>query len=146
MAFRSTKTLEQRFGEKIWYDPETGCIEWMASTRQGYGQIGVGLGVQYAHRIAWVWAEGPIPTGLVIDHLCRNRRCQNTAHMEVVTNETNILRGEWSPVLNTQKTHCPQGHAYSGSNLYVGKGGDRHCMECRRARKRRYRQEAAERE
>ena len=47
----------------------------------------------YAHRWAWEQAKGPIPKGLVVDHLCRVRWCCNPDHMELVTNRENILRG-----------------------------------------------------
>ncbi|MDB2192085.1 HNH endonuclease signature motif containing protein [Mycobacteroides abscessus] len=45
-----------------------------------------------AHRASWIVANGPIPEGMTIDHLCRNKLCVNPSHMEVVTNQENILR------------------------------------------------------
>jgi hypothetical protein len=36
---------------------------------------------------------GPIPSGMQIDHLCRNTLCVNPDHMEVVTNAENGRRG-----------------------------------------------------
>lgn len=33
---------------------------------------------------------------------------------------------------NSAKTHCPQGHPYSGENLYLNSRGRRGCRECRR--------------
>lgn len=33
-------------------------------------------------------------------------------------------------------TECPQGHAYSGANVYTDRTGRRHCVTCRNARKR----------
>lgn len=39
------------------------------------------------------------------------------------------------------KTHCPQGHPYSGDNLVLHPiNGGRECLVCRRERKRRYKQ------
>ncbi len=36
------------------------------------------------------------------------------------------------------KTHCPQGHPYSGDNLYIVPGrGWRYCRECMKTRQRR---------
>lgn len=40
----------------------------------------------YSHRRAWEAANGPVPDGLVLDHLCRNRWCCNPTHLEPVTN------------------------------------------------------------
>lgn len=88
---------------------------------------------------------GPIPDGLVIDHLCRNPQCVNPMHLEPVTPEENTRRGigGW----NTRaKTHCPQGHPYSGANLYINPtSGARVCRTCNNEKARRYklRQRAA---
>ena len=38
-------------------------------------------------------ANGPIPAGMVIDHLCRNRNCVRPDHLEVVTPAQNTRRG-----------------------------------------------------
>lgn len=84
-------------------------------------------GHQYAHRVAYEGAHGPIPTGLVIDHLCRVRWCCNPEHLEAVTDKVNILRGESPPARNARKTHCERGH-----ELTAKAGGGRHCATCRR--------------
>lgn len=55
---------------------------------------------------------GPIPDGLDLDHLCRNRACVNPAHLEPVTRQQNIQR---SPLVGA-KTHCAKGHAYDEAN------------------------------
>ena len=87
-------TAERRFWSKV--DKTSDCWLWTASTRYGYGQFRIGgkdsqnLG---AHVIAYTWLVGPIPTGKVIDHLCRVRNCVNPAHMEIVTPEENSTRG-----------------------------------------------------
>lgn len=79
-------------------DHYTDCILWGGeSSRNGYGRISV-LGVKrQVHRVLWELEHGPIPEGMVLDHLCRNRHCVNTAHMELVTMRENTLRGV-SPV------------------------------------------------
>src|SRR3977135_3690762 len=90
-----------------------GCWPWLGSTTgSGYGQIRYG-GHLLAHRIAYVLRKGDIPTGLQLDHLCRNRSCVNPAHLEPVTGRENPLRGGSPTAVNAFKTHCPQGHEYT---------------------------------
>ncbi|WP_414654556.1 HNH endonuclease signature motif containing protein [Intrasporangium sp.] len=76
---------------------------------------------------------GPIPEGLVLDHLCRNRACCNPAHLEPVTIRENILRGE-----PANRTHCPHGHAYTPENTRID-NNMRSCRTCIRERARRRR-------
>ena len=74
--------------------PELGpCWIWTGSAAsQGYGQFSVGSVVWSAHRFACELAHGPIPRGLVVDHLCFARRCVNPGHLEAVTEQVNITR------------------------------------------------------
>lgn len=75
-------------------DSQTGCWLWQRATNNlGYGQVSVDGRVVYAHRIAYERAHGPIPEGLVVDHICCNPSCVNPAHLEAVTNGENIRRG-----------------------------------------------------
>jgi hypothetical protein len=74
---------------------------------------------------------GPIPEGMEIDHLCRNRGCVNPEHLEPVTRQENIRRSQSISVANAAKTHCPYGHLLSGANLYLRPNrGGRACREC----------------
>lgn len=82
-------------------DAETGCWRWKGTlTDRGYGtykyrnpspgaprQIAV-----KAHRVIYERLIGPIPEGLELDHLCRNRPCVNPAHLEPVTHRENTRR------------------------------------------------------
>lgn len=71
------------------------CIEWIGYINQGgYGYYSTGiLGEESVHRIAWVLSFGQIPRGLEPDHLCRNRKCFNPFHLELVTRAENSHRG-----------------------------------------------------
>lgn len=74
--------------------PKRQCLAWHnTKTRGGYGVIRI-LGVaHYVHRVAYEMVKGPIPNGMTIDHLCRNRACFNPDHMEPVTRGENCRRG-----------------------------------------------------
>lgn len=72
---------------------DAGCWVWQRSTwRNGYGRLKRdGKWVQ-AYRVYYERHVGPIPKGLTLDHLCRNRLCVNPTHLEPVTREENLLR------------------------------------------------------
>lgn len=46
-----------------------------------------------AHIVFYERAHGPVPAGLQLDHICRNRRCVNPDHLEPVTQAINVQRG-----------------------------------------------------
>lgn len=71
----------------------SGCWEWQGTqVSEGYGRFGFDYRMYAAHRVAYVLHHGAIDPNLVIDHLCRNTRCVNPAHLEPVTQSVNILR------------------------------------------------------
>jgi hypothetical protein len=110
------------------------CVEWRgAVTSAGYGSVADGKGSSLlAHRVAYEQVFGPIPAGMTLDHLCRNRRCVNPDHLEPVTNRENILRGTSPSAVHARKTHCPKGHSYSAENTYTKPRGSRECRTCKR--------------
>ena len=126
-----------RFWENI--DRSIGdCWNWLGSLdRDGYGRVRYNGRRTRAHRIAYELAIGPIPAGLVIDHLCRNRRCVNPDHLEPVTSQENTRRGVTGQARAEQKraqTHCEHGHEFTEANTAYRLTGGRKCKECHRLR------------
>lgn len=87
-----------------------------------------------AHRVAWELFVGPIPEGMVLDHMCRVTQCVNPDHLQVVTQRENLLIGETLQAENAKKTHCIRGHEFNDINTYFTPSGGRACRPCRRFR------------
>lgn len=145
-------TFERRFWNKVEVGHPCGCWWWTgAKSRDGYARTYRPTGSRYAHRVAYELLMGPIPTGLELDHLCRNRGCVNPDHMEPVTHVENVRRGTLGSVARLSAAaidHCPHGHPYNEKNTYIKRPHNgrrythRHCRVClaaqareRRARK-----------
>jgi hypothetical protein len=83
-----------RFWDKIAIDPITGCWLWTGAARSGYGAFWLDGRVVRAHRYVYELLRGSVPDGLVLDHLCERPSCVNPAHLEAVTQQTNLNRSE----------------------------------------------------
>lgn len=92
------------------------CWNWTGSSNsRGYGCVAVKKKSQLSHRVAYQALVGPIPDGLQIDHLCRNKMCCNPAHLEPVTALENTRRA-----LDVRgRSRCVKGHPMAGPNLVV---------------------------
>lgn len=66
------------------------CLLWTgAKSGSGYGVIRVNGRNTPAHRVSWERANGAIPDGLFVDHLCFNRACVKVEHLRLATNGQN---------------------------------------------------------
>jgi hypothetical protein len=129
--------MKERFLNKVARN-DSGCWEWAGyRTPDGYGRFQVDSS-RLAHRVAYELFVGPIDDGMEIDHLCKNRGCVNPEHLEQVSRHENIARSD-AGKHQREKLSCPQGHPYSGDNLYLTPDGKRVCRICQRAAVRRYR-------
>jgi hypothetical protein len=126
----------------------SGCVEWASTlSEDGYGKAVVGYRGharpvrRYAHILTYEMWVGPVPPGLELDHLCRNRACVNPAHLEPVTRKVNVERGalprlmrdpSFRPEPKALLEFCKHGHPMTGDN--VGRNEKRRwCRACKRA-------------
>lgn len=126
------RCMSDRFWTKV--NKTDTCWLWTAGKWQGYGRYRAGTRNVLAHKHAYELANGPIPAGLELDHLCRVRECVRPDHLEAVTHAENVRRGNGGM---PARLTCRQGHRYEGDNIYYrpdGRGRD--CYTCIRSRRR----------
>lgn len=118
---------------------ENACWTWVGSVDgQGYGKLWRDGRLHQAHRVIYQETLGIVPVGYQLDHLCRNRRCVNPAHLEIVTPLVNFLRGESPLAHHARKTHCLRGHLLDRNSVQKSgrRAGRRQCLECAKNRRR----------
>ena len=100
---------------------------------KGYGWKWFNGKAWRVHRLAWVQANGPIPVGLHVLHLCDNPACYEVGHLTLGTHADNMadMKAKGRSA-NQKKTHCPNGHPYDKENTQMNKQGWRYCRACRR--------------
>lgn len=127
--------------EKVRED-DSGCWVWTHYLeKSGYARLWIDRRAVMAHRFSYEFHVAPIPEGLHIDHLCRNRACVNPWHLEPVTPAENVRRGtaaEAARARGDRVIECPQGHPYDEVNTYVFPNGSRACWTCKRQTARNY--------
>jgi len=86
------KRINENKGKKVeTVTTETGCIECTSHSlnKDGYVRLFVSKHskprMQFLHRIEWEKKYGSVPEGFEIDHVCRNRACCNTDHLQLLT-------------------------------------------------------------
>ena len=127
-----------RFLARVERDESSGCLNWRGYVRSdGYGSFWADGRKHVAHRWAYRTLVGEVAAELTIDHLCRNRRCVNTAHLEPVSRGENVLRGVGIAAMRARQTECSKGHPLDEENTYRW-GSHRQCLTCRRANSRKW--------
>lgn len=110
------------------------CIESKKGiTTNGYSRITINGKQIQAHRWVWELLNGPIDEGMVIDHMCSNRKCILPSHLRVISQQQNIMAGKHNI---DNRSHCNQGHPFIKENIMIRKSGKRECAECNRIRAR----------
>lgn len=124
----------ERFWNTVSVHNPSGCWEWTGTIlRDGYGQFYARpFGAFMAHRVAMQLLIGDVSVNHQIDHLCRNHRCVNPDHLQVVTPKVNTLRGYSPSSANHRKTHCKNGHEFTSENTlyFPSQNGRRTCRTC----------------
>jgi hypothetical protein len=125
-------TVGARFWSKVEILGSDECWLWRGYVNNyGYGDFWIGRNTK-AHRYSYELQVGPIPAGLVLDHLCRVRHCVNPRHLEPVTIGENVMRGKTLAAANAAKTSCMNGHPFTPENTWrrIDRPG-RVCRICR---------------
>lgn len=89
-----------------------GCWRWNRYINpRGYGIVHLSERSVMAHVLSYTISKGPVPEGLELDHLCRNKSCVNPDHLEAVTHKENVRR---APLMGRGKSSivCPKCNAY----------------------------------
>lgn len=143
MTFAKSITLTEAQWDRIarkFAFVENGCWLWTGhvSGKGLYGRVSLMEKSYSAHRVIYEHLVGPIPGESQLDHLCRENRCVNPGHLEVVDNRTNFLRGTNKNAIRALQTHCKRGHELVEGNLRpqpkrAGAWGiGRQCLTCHR--------------
>jgi hypothetical protein len=107
-------------------------------TAAGYGRMKIAGRMVLLHRYLFEQRHGPVPVGMHLDHLCRNRACARTEHLQVVTPRENTMRGATIAAAYLARGECKNGHAFTAENTRIYRNA-RICRACSDAAVARYR-------
>ena len=100
------------------------CLIWTGSKGgNGYGYLQVNGAQTLAHRYAYEEAYGPVPDGMVIDHICHNRTCVDVDHLRLATvaqNSANRAGAHRFRKRNLPRGVYPNGPNYMARVRYLG--------------------------
>lgn len=124
-----------RFWAKV--DKSGECWLWTGTiNRSGYGMFSTGSSprTMTAHRWAFIDANGAIPEGAELDHLCRVRSCVRPSHLDAVPHRVNVLRSPLAAGGFAARSHCSRGHEFTPANTRIRAGTNhaRRCLTCER--------------
>lgn len=105
----------------LYTEDAKGCWVLHVVGDHGYGSVGIEGKTYKTHRLVYELFNGPIPEGLVVDHICCNKAYVNPKHLEAVTSQVNRERY----VATFARTWCPYGHEYDEENTLWHKRKDR---------------------
>lgn len=130
MNLRSdTWSVLYRFLGNVHVAGDDECWPWLSEPNSsGYGQFVLRGQHWLAHRYAFAMLKGELVPGLVLDHQCNVKLCQNVARIEQVTSRENTTR--W---FREQET-CARGHVWGKGSTIWRKGSYgqkvRRCKQC----------------
>lgn len=142
MGTKATPPIDRIMRRVTKPDGEYGC--WISSLGRlpsGYSTVAVWdpeagrAWPRRSHRVVYEHYRGPIPAGLVIDHLCSERACVNPAHLEPVTISENTRRGDSPAAITRRLGVCRRGHEMTPDNVLV----HHTCRTCEKLGRRRRR-------
>lgn len=86
-----TKDQQSAFWSKVAIaNDKKSCWVWMGARKpSGYGNVRINGQYKQAHRVAFELANGAIPTGYIVCHICDNPSCCNPSHLMLGTIRSN---------------------------------------------------------
>jgi hypothetical protein len=140
-----------RFWSRVNKDAPDGHWLWIGAdrNRDGYGAFEVNGTSTQPHVVVFRLMGVEIPEGMVVDHICRVRKCCNPAHLRIVPPRVNAIENNLSPfAINARAQVCKYGHPFTPENTsrhFIKKRTTRHgrpgkpsytrvCLVCKRER------------